>query len=931
MSRLQQYQSNFTLGEIDPLLRGRVDLQQYYSALETAKNVLIEPQGGFSRRPGLQFLLDITTDFYGSVLLVPFYFNAGQTLMIVMTNDNGTSTVQQHNKIFFRVYENKVLLTSFEVTIDKQKIMQGTTGVNSIREWKVEELDYAQSADTILFTHPFIPAFSLRRGTSNANWVYEEIVIKPPTSRFHETNISPSASITPDAVEGSIKITASGNIFHNGTKSFTNAQKEFVDASVSGQITLSSACSPTNDIYNNNKIVLLDNNFKFRSEHTITDYNGSTRVATLDTTAIVGGMNVTYFEIESHEGQIIQVLNGIGRARIIEVDTETVVKAVTETPFFEADTAIATNKYELQLGFEKSISQRRGYFRTISFHEGRLFMGGTHSEPTTLFGSKVGQPFNFELDEGLDDDALKSTLATDDLNEIVALKSGRDLQIFTTGGEFFLPQGELDPVTPSNLSVKQATRRGAKKNIKVQGAEGGTLFIQNKGKSIREMLFSDVEASYVANNISLLSSHLIIDPQRMALRPATDTTEGDLLMIVNGTNTAGYRSTSLPFAGSIACFMLNKSQNIVAPSHFTTDGDFLDVAVDDDDIYTVVKRRPAHDIKAKFQFNGEPTGTGGFAWTQGAGATITFKEHDGTVITIITGTTAQFNANGTHANNTYYIRHTSFSQASDDLGNIISNHLSGFSSTGYLVPSGGSNQATGRIVTRTNGGGSNLEITKSGFSGTYNVDGQEIYSNLTITGLRNEPPNNDVETGESKFAIPVKIYLEVFDKDFTTDSAVQITSGFSGTTYTGFDHIKGQTVDVIRDDIVEPDQFLSGNSITVQSQPTTYVEAGINYDVEVKTMPFETKLASGVVQSQKRRIVEISPVLFKTQNIEINGFNIPLGTFPYTSGGALPIFTGVKKTMGFRGYTRDAQITIKQTEPVFMTVLSLDYKVSIGQ
>ena len=56
------------------------------------------------------------------------------------------------------------------------------------------------------------------------------------------------------------------------------------------------------------------------------------------------------------------------------------------------------------------------------------------------------------------------------------------------------------------------------------------------------MLFSDVELSYVSNNISLLSSHMIVDPIRMSLRPATDTTEGDLLLIVNGESSSGYRS-----------------------------------------------------------------------------------------------------------------------------------------------------------------------------------------------------------------------------------------------------------------------------------------------------------------------------------------------------------------------------------------------------
>ena len=61
MSRIRQYQSNFTIGEIDPLLRGRVDIEQYYSSVEKGKNVIFEPQGGFSRRPGLRYVGDYTS------------------------------------------------------------------------------------------------------------------------------------------------------------------------------------------------------------------------------------------------------------------------------------------------------------------------------------------------------------------------------------------------------------------------------------------------------------------------------------------------------------------------------------------------------------------------------------------------------------------------------------------------------------------------------------------------------------------------------------------------------------------------------------------------------------------------------------------------------------------------------------------------------
>ncbi len=53
MSRVVTIQTDFTIGEIDPKLRSRIDLDQYYSAVEKARNVLIEPQGGVARRPWL--------------------------------------------------------------------------------------------------------------------------------------------------------------------------------------------------------------------------------------------------------------------------------------------------------------------------------------------------------------------------------------------------------------------------------------------------------------------------------------------------------------------------------------------------------------------------------------------------------------------------------------------------------------------------------------------------------------------------------------------------------------------------------------------------------------------------------------------------------------------------------------------------------------
>ena len=42
-------------------------------------------------------------------------------------------------------------------------------------------------------------------------------------------------------------------------------------------------------------------------------------------------------------------------------------------------------------------------------------------------------------------------------------------------------------------------------------------------------------------------------------------------------------------------------------------------------------------------------------------------------------------------------------------------------------------------------------------------------------------------------------------------------------------------------------------------------------------------------------------------------------------------FTGLKTLHGILGYTYDGQITVGQDVPLKMTLLGLDYKVSVGQ
>ena len=475
--RFVDLQTNFSTGELDPLLRARVDLEQYNNALAKATNVVIQPQGGLKRRPGSRFLLELPSSAANGVRLVPFEFSVADSYMLVFVDQR------------MYVFKNGVLVTNINSSGNNYLTVTALTSA------RLSNINWTQSADTLIVVHPDINPITIVRGATDASWTVSNISFKSiPDFAFTFTVTNPTGTITPSGVSGNVTITASASVF------------------VSGDV-----------------------------------------------------------------GQYINA-RPQGRARILRFNSATSVDVNVEFPFFNT-AAIAQGQWEKETGYEPVWSSTRGWPRAVTFHEGRLFFGGSRSRPSTVWGSRVGQFFDFKITEALDDDAVEAILDTNQLNVIVDMISGRDMQVFTTGGEFFVPQAGTDPITPATFIFKAVSRHGMRPGTVVEPLEAGTLFIQRQGKALNEFLFSDAQLTYVTQRISLLSGHLLKDPRRLALRRATDVDEGDLLYIVNNDD------------GGMAVFSLLRNQQVVAPSEFLTDGEYLDVGVDVTDVYTVVKRR----------------------------------------------------------------------------------------------------------------------------------------------------------------------------------------------------------------------------------------------------------------------------------------------------------------------------------------------------
>jgi len=491
MARFVSIQTNFSTGELDPLLRARVDLAAYANALEEATNVVCQPQGGIRRRPGTKYIASLpnsSTESAGNgTRLVEFEFSTSDSYMLCFT----------HNRMY--VFKNKNQITNINGSgnpyLDTSSL--GLTGA------RLANIVWTQSADTLIVVHPDINPIKIVRGGTDATWTGSAITFDSiPKYAFTASFSNPAGTLTPSAVSGKITLTASSSVFVSGSVG------QYVNASPQG------------------------------------------------------------------------------RAKIVKYTSGTSVDAITEFPFFNTS-AIANGSWEYESGYEDVWSSGKGWPRSVTFHEGRLYFGGSKSRPSTIWGSKVGLFFDFDPTEGLDDDAVEATLDTNTFNAIVDIISGRDLQVFTTGGEFYVPQNGLDPITPTNFFVKTASRNGIKEGIRVQQLESGTLFVQRQGKALNEFAYTDTQLTYVTQKISLLAGHLLRTPSRMALRRSVATDENDLLLITNSDD------------GTMAVFSLLRAQNVIAPSEFTTvDGSFVDVGVDISTIYTIAKRN----VNGTFQY-----------------------------------------------------------------------------------------------------------------------------------------------------------------------------------------------------------------------------------------------------------------------------------------------------------------------------------------
>jgi hypothetical protein len=469
-SVLRTVYTNFSSGEINPLLATRTDASAYFNGAKTLRNWYLLDEGGLMRRPGTTYKATLP----GDSRIIPFIFSNDELAVFALSNgrldvfDSAGASIQSN--------------------------------ITSNCNWSTSELfelNYAQFGDTVFIVHRNNPIVKIVRASAS------------------------SFSVTLFTFEEDETVSVSG------ANKTTQPFFKYADATVS--VTLSDKTT------------------------------GTGRTLTASANAFTS----------AYVGQYLLVNN-----KQVKVTGYTSATVVTVTVIEEVDTVGPHFIWAEQL-----ISSIRGFPQAVTFHDNRLYFGGVRDKPASVIASKVGEYFNFDIGSAAADDAIDVTVAGDRVNEIRHLVSSRNLQVFTDGGEFFVPTStDTSAVTPSNIIFMRQTPYGCNR-AKPVIFDGATIYAQKNGQAVREYLYSDVETAYASTSISILASQLINNPVDMTMITGS-TTKPEQFAFFTNTD------------GTLALFHSIRSEKIAGWTLWTTrSGDeFRSITAVNENLFCVVKR-----------------------------------------------------------------------------------------------------------------------------------------------------------------------------------------------------------------------------------------------------------------------------------------------------------------------------------------------------
>lgn len=950
MARIFSIQTNFTGGEISPLLRGRVDIAKYVNSVRRLENYLITPHGAVRRVPGTSFI-DPIQDESKESSLIPFeasdnsdyllelgdgkiriIFNDGTVLWsrpINSTNFTDSSTGTGSSSIVSGtitltgtdganlggiVYGfNNPSVTTMELSLDLSGAdvdwSVGTTGSGSSElgsgtlsagteqtisftptsnderititftsegsstitnlTWdgsipyyldhpysqdELLDIKYAQFNDVMYLVHPnHKPRRIVRR--SSAHW---------QTHPYDNSNTSLPGDPSVDFIEsayldyntGSIEITPSGT---SGTITLTSSEDLFDSTDVgrylrwrqgpktsTGQATYTGTGTQ----------VTFDITFTISSEDDIEVYKvAATGAKTLLTNPSNYTVNISNQQLTltaaptTSEKLIIQRKNsGSGVYGSVRITGFTDERTVTAEVLRGLNGTNPSTEWALG-----AWSETTGYPRAITFFQQRLWLGGTKTAPQKLWGSQIGNFYDFSGDT-VDNDgsvdsvsALSLEIASNRISTIEWLAGREQLIVGTASSAFSLaPTGQGGITASSPPLVEKVSEVGC---YKAQGitTDSSTLFINRQRSKLYELIYSFEADSLITADLTLMAEHLTDVPLKKIIRMETP----DNIMWV------------LREDGSLICLTYMPDQKIAGWSRITMGGD-----------NPIVK-----DI-------------------------ITLRGGLENVLYMIVERTINGQRRRYIEKLQPYFKYQDKKDA-------------------WFVQSGLSlDNSQDAILTLASTSGTSVQATSSVNLFDSNDVGKYLQSN-DGTGYAEIIGYTDPQT------VTLKIYQE-----FETLTLNNFEWAISVTSLSGLSHLEGQEVRVLVDGANHPPVTVTSGSIQLQT-PSFHIVVGLGYSSILETNYIEGGGQYGSVQGSIARTHEIAIRFFETIGGKVGYGSTKTDSIIFRNSDdemneGPSLFTGDKVVLLPTDYQIGAKMYYEQSDPLPSTIVSLVLKTNIA-
>ena len=553
--------TNFSFGEVSRATMMRTDTPVYTASAQRLENVFMLTEGGVRRRPGLKridSLSGITRDptYTFQSRLLPFIFSGREKYIVSL----------EHEQIRVFIIDPVTGDVSLADTITEDTNSDPLPFDKSF----IHEYTFAQYADVMFICHPlFSPRQLVRTGLTS----FEVTPIGFDKSRNNARTFQPFSTFHPSRITLGASATT-------GTVTLTTNEPYFDSLHVGVVL-----------MYYDTEIQVTAVTSSTEATGVI---NGTLRqrleiLNPLRTTASSSSIEVTHINhgFGGGESIIIEGASGFAGLSAAQINGTRIIQSVIDENTYTINASANATDAEDGGGFvkvvtsaptsiwtEQSFSALRGYPAAVQFHESRLCFAGTISEPDTIWMSRSGRFYNFDIGDANDDDAISLLGASGEVHEIRYLVSSRDLQVFAATSELYVPTFLNQSINPTNAQIRPQTPYGTT-FVRPQSMDGATLFAQVGGNVIREYIYTDDENAYSSTAVSTIASHLVRAPNDLAVCHGA----------FGAAESFGVFSSP---CGCLSLFSSNRVERRAGWCQFTSQGHFYSVCALNDRLFATI-------------------------------------------------------------------------------------------------------------------------------------------------------------------------------------------------------------------------------------------------------------------------------------------------------------------------------------------------------